>query len=457
MGIPRPDSTQTHAARSTAPGLQTIVKNTLVNNRAFASLTLSKMTDSLTQQSLPSQDAHTSTSLSAVSLASPFENSAANLTQCSICLVNEVNLLQCNTCEKYFHRRCAYVSTDNLLVNWNCLVCSLSAKYTFKAAYDYVFEIRETTLAPVIAFLVKSTEQASTLAMAVDAPMADPELPVDKPRKVVIFGNDIKGVRQSLNEFLPKDAKTIFIPFACASSTVILTEAKHVVENHARTHKLSMIFHPGVQDCLQLEGQQLVEDITKFSRWLTEFDQDSELSVVSVPQVVRGECKSVNDALMKLDEERLLKYIPLTMHQSELVRRELKQYDKEISSRVANVLGSHSARFLGVPLPRKIKPKKDDHPRTGGTAPSKPTQRVPTPRVSIPRVPNPRVRRTQITQENMLRTPQRSRKSPPKERSQTSNTRTGGYQKNPRLPCLVDVVVQALQDWEQTQGRRRVH
>lgn len=233
-----------------------------------------------------------------------------------------------------------------------------------KSVYDYLVQVQTKPEAPILAHFGQEIRRLNMVIQRLspnDVMMSDgppsSQSSAPKPKMVILVGNDIKKMKKSITDSLPKKANIVFLPFGNAKSSEILNEARCQVLNDNGVHDTQIMYHPGSEECLQLDGDTLIHEVTEFAMWISHTSPTSIFSVISVPQIVKTESKAVNDELRRLSEEKKLQYVPMTVLQSELLRRSLRNYDSSMAERIGQVLARHVAKYLNVSLKeRKQKP-----------------------------------------------------------------------------------------------------
>lgn len=115
------------------------------------------------------------------------------------------------------------------------------------------------------------------------------------------------------------------------------------------------MLHPGAYDCELNRSDTIIPTLTEFINWLLTLP-DTQLSVISVPQVVKHECEKVNTGLKELASRQLINFVELTHIQSDLFKRGKRHYDVDTAASMGRLMARQVARVFGV----KVVPSKED-------------------------------------------------------------------------------------------------
>lgn len=326
-------------------------------------------TESVTSSNNPSQQSSQSADEMAVNSSEDFsqntlETVAGLQDRCTLCNGSGQGLIRCCTCSKFFHQNCIKLTEvpSDSSSSWKCLVCKIASELTFQSCYNLLAENASAPLAPVLAYLCKEIseikQQLSRRITSLDEDMTE-TVEVVKPRRVIIIGNDVRGMKPTLREILNHDSRCSVISHTDKDIGLLLDEAKTLIEADAQKHLIKLVLHPGIYNCQLLQGEKLLAQIFNFATWVASTAPNVELNVVSIPQVIKHECQSVNDGLEKMADEKLLRFIPLTIIQSKLLINGDTSYDSETAKNVSGVLARYTARFLQVNI-RKSKIQKEE-------------------------------------------------------------------------------------------------
>lgn len=289
------------------------------------------------------------------------EMTAGKPNHCILCNISGSELLKCHSCSSYYHAGCAGLGEVPTGCNWQCSICKIASDTTFQSCYRLLADNAASPLAPVLAYLCKEItgirQQLSLKPVCPDQEMTG-NVETAKPKRVILIGNDVRGMKPIFRDLLNEDSRFCIISHTDKDIGLLLDEAKTLVEADAHEHLIKLILHPGVHNCQLLQGERLLAQMQNFGIWLASAAPNVELNVVSIPQVIKHECQSVNDGLEKMAGEGLLRFIPLTVLQSKMLITGSTSYCSDTARNISSVLARYIARFLQVSI-RKLKKQKD--------------------------------------------------------------------------------------------------
>lgn len=369
--------------------------------------------------------------------------------KCSFCLKADPTIaVLCKICGAPHHMECIPPETRPTLGpngevgDWHCSMCLLTgADPSNEQILAVLYSALATKNRPVAVYLghmfkkmmALEKEVADLRALLHTKHLHDDDmnghpaggLNPQKPRKVILFGKDIKKLEEPVKQRLPKNA-----PFQAISSStstddeLFFSEVKKVIEETKETSEVLVCYHPSADDCLRLEGKKILSSLSSLSSWLTENGHTSvRLAVASVPQLVPEECQRINEQLQKVAAEGHIEYIPLTRIQSTMLLEHSVVYSAPTADKIADVLSRSITSFLGVKRVRTPKPKKEDPARNKQAA--KPSKSSPKTQSSV-----------------------RTSKTHPAEPASSSRELQG-------LKSQLDVVLKCLQNLSPKRGQKR--
>jgi len=236
-------------------------------------------------------------------------------------------------------------------------------------AYSALETIEDSPLFSVLAALLKHVSHLESQVSRLDshnilsagetiATSSSQSTSKEKKRALLIGDGSVKKSRGPLKDILPKSAQLKVVHLTGKTAQEMTAQAMKQIELK-REFVHGVFFHPGVEDCLQLNGEAVIAAVKDFSDWLQQNAPATKLTVYSVP-VLHEECKKVNTALQSLSETGLLVFVPLTKIQSNLLVKGVTSYDDETARNVASVAARHVSSFLELPHKRGDKVKVTD-------------------------------------------------------------------------------------------------
>lgn len=122
-----------------------------------------------------------------------------------------------------------------------------------------------------------------------------------------------------------------------------ISEAKDDADFH-------IYVHPGVEECVLRESKKLVASVEQFAQTTRSQFPDTQVTVLSVPQVIDDHCEAANSTFQNMAEANHIHFLSLTKIQSDLCFNRMRTYDERISKRVARVVAANIADQLGLKL-----------------------------------------------------------------------------------------------------------
>lgn len=321
------------------------------------------------------------------------------LPSCSLCGKSDENpRLECTACGLFFHPICAATSdTDS---PWRCLICRRSSHLTpldyRKRVHCALLECPTQAIGTVISYLYRFAMNESNRANLLESRLSDVEKKLKEisecprdvsmdtpstsstlPKRTYVVGNDLKYIQHHLKSYLPKSGDVVYLGYSQKKLSEMLQELYKKLNEEKEMFQQGVFLHPGLQDCLLLEGEHLVESLKIFSKTLKDESPSALLTVFSVPQYVEKECSKVNAELSKLQAEGLLKFVPVMNVQADLLLTRSPTYSSETADRIAYNFARHIASFLGVSPPKKKKPSPRVPPRGKQAQPQLPFPPLP--------------------------------------------------------------------------------
>lgn len=283
--------------------------------------------------------------------------SVATIPNCSKCGAPAADHIICNACKKNaFHASCLPSSSI-------CGLCKSGGGYatsldTYKISLHQLIEQNKgNPLVPALIFMFQKLEQQNDaiaqcmrqiqLLGNTQGPPATqtPTRPTEK--KVLLVGNDLRIIKRCLQDSMP-NANLEIISLDDVDAKSLLGAASQSLELNKNNFHHHIIIHPGLADCLMNEGDSLISGIEQFMQWIQTTAPGTEVSIVSIPQYLKDICKNANEKLLSMSTSGLIKYIPLTRLQADLLIRSKRHYSPDAAVKIsANLMNRHIREFLG--------------------------------------------------------------------------------------------------------------